>query len=44
MKRTDHIKPMGNNTVMKHIDRLRKMINLAVKMEWIEKDPFTAHK
>jgi site-specific recombinase XerD len=44
MKRTDHIKPMGNNTVMKHIERLRKMINLAVKMEWIEKDPFTAHK
>ncbi|TNF39464.1 MAG: site-specific integrase [Bacteroidetes bacterium] len=44
MKRTDHIKPMGNNTVMKHIERLRKMIHLSVKMEWIEKDPFTAHK
>jgi site-specific recombinase XerD len=41
---TDHQKPMGNNTIMKHIERLRKMINLAVKMEWIEKDPFTAHK
>jgi site-specific recombinase XerD len=41
---TDHQKPMGNNTIMKHIERLRKMINLAVKMEWIEKDPFIAHK
>ncbi len=44
LKRTDHIKPMGNNTVMKHIERLRKMINLAVKMERIEKDPFIGHK
>lgn len=44
LKRTDNIKPMGNNTVMKHNERLRKMINLSVKMEWIEKDPFTAHK
>ncbi len=41
---TDHQRPMGNNTVMKHIERLRKMINLAVRMEWMEKDPFTAHK
>jgi site-specific recombinase XerD len=43
-KPDDHQKPMGNNTVMKHIERLRKMINLAVRMEWIEKDPFVAHK
>jgi integrase len=35
---------MGNNTVMKHIERLRKMTNLAVRMEWMEKDPFIAHK
>jgi site-specific recombinase XerD len=35
---------MENNTVMKHIERLRKMIKLAVRMEWLEKDPFTAHK
>lgn len=33
-------KSMGNNTVMKHIERLRKMINLAYKMEWLDKDPF----
>ena len=43
-KPLDHHKPLGNNTIMKHIERLRKTINLAVKMEWLEKDPFTAHK
>lgn len=37
-------KSMGNNTVMKHIERLRKLINLACKMEWIEKDPFIKFK
>ncbi|MCR8667456.1 site-specific integrase [Aestuariibaculum sp. M13] len=31
---------MGGNTVMKHLERLRKMITLAYKMEWIVKDPF----
>lgn len=35
---------MGNNTVMKHIERLRKMVNLAYKMEWIDKDPFIKFK
>jgi integrase/recombinase XerD len=25
---------------MKHIERLRKMVGLAYKMEWIDKDPF----
>ncbi|MFC6859535.1 site-specific integrase [Zunongwangia atlantica] len=40
----DHQKPMSNNTAMKHIQRLRKMINLAHKMEWIEKDPFKRFK
>lgn len=33
-------KTMGNNTVMKHIERLRKMVSLAHKMEWLGKDPF----
>ncbi|WP_313791566.1 phage integrase SAM-like domain-containing protein [Allomuricauda sp. SCSIO 64092] len=28
-----HQKDMGNNTVMKHIERLRKLVNLAHKME-----------
>lgn len=33
-------KTCTNNGTMKHLERLRKMINLAVKMEWLEKDPF----
>lgn len=40
----DHQKPMGNNTVMKHIQRLRKMVTLAYKMEWIDKDSFIRFK
>lgn len=40
----DHQKKMENNTVMKHIQRLRKMVTLAYKMEWIEKDPFIKFK
>lgn len=43
-KPVDHQKPMGNNTVMKHIERLRKMTNLAVRLEWIDKDPFSSFK
>src|SRR5690349_21054037 len=33
------LRPCGHNTVLKHIERLRKMINLALKNEWIVKDP-----
>lgn len=40
----DSEKPMGNNTVMKHIERLKKMINVAIKMEWIERDPFASYQ
>ena len=40
----DHHLPMGNNTVMKHIERLRKMTNLAVKLGWLHKDPFIAYR
>ena len=35
-----HHKPCGHNTVLKHIERLRKMINLAIRNEWLERDPF----
>jgi len=31
---------MTNNGVMKHLERLKKMVNLAVKLEWLDKDPF----
>lgn len=35
---------IGNNAVMKHIQRLRKMVTLAYHMEWIERDPFVKFK
>nr|WP_297787690.1 site-specific integrase [uncultured Allomuricauda sp.] len=31
---------LGNNGVMKHLERFKKMLNLAVKLEWMEKNPF----
>lgn len=40
----DHQKPIGNNTIMKHIERFRKMVTLAYKLEWIERDPFINFK
>jgi len=43
-KPIDHQKPLGNNGVMKHIERFRKMINLAICMEWLDKDPFAKYK
>ncbi|WP_337992845.1 phage integrase SAM-like domain-containing protein [Flavivirga sp. 57AJ16] len=39
-----HQKQMENNTVVKHIQRLRKMVTLSYKMEWIDKDPFIKFK
>lgn len=33
-----------NNGTMKHLERLRKMINLAVKLEWIPKNPFVNYQ
>lgn len=35
---------IGNNTAMKHIKKLRKMVSLAYRMEWIERDPFVNFK
>jgi site-specific recombinase XerD len=43
-KPLDHHKPLGNNGVMKHMERFHKMVNVALKNEWIEKDPFKAYK
>lgn len=31
---------LSNNGVMKHLERFKKMINLAVKLEWMHKNPF----
>lgn len=39
-KPKDHHKLCGHNTVLKHIERLRKMINVAIRNEWLTKDPF----
>ena len=40
----DHQRKVGNNTIMKHIQRLRKMVTLAFHLEWIDKDPFVKFK
>lgn len=39
-----HPKAMGQNTVMKHIQRLRKIVTLAYHLEWLQKDPFIRWK
>ncbi len=38
------LSPMCNNTVMKHLSRTRKLLNLAMKLNWLEKNPFTSFK
>jgi site-specific recombinase XerD len=43
-KPLDHHKALSNNGVMKHMERFRKIINVALKNEWMEKDPFKAYK
>ncbi|WP_179343354.1 site-specific integrase [Winogradskyella ursingii] len=35
---------IGNNTAMKHIKRLRRMVTLAYRMEWLDRDPFVNFK
>ena len=40
-----HSQPyIGNNAVMKHIQRLRKMTTLCFHLEWIDRDPFVKFK
>ena len=34
----------SNNGVMKHLSRLMKLVNLSIRMEWLEKDPFKNYK
>src|SRR5690606_7256214 len=34
----------GNNGTMKHLERLKKIVNLAVKLEWIAKNPFVNYQ
>ena len=40
----DHHKKLSNNGVMKHIERLHKMVNLGARFERIDKDPFAKFK
>lgn len=40
----DHHKSLKNNGAMKHIERLRKLVNMAVMMDWLDKDPFSKYK
>ena len=35
-----HSPTPSNNGVMKHLERLKKLMNLAQKLEWVAKDPF----
>ncbi len=39
-----HVNSMSHNTVMKHVQRLRKIVTLAFHLEWIDKDPFIRWK
>jgi site-specific recombinase XerD len=39
-----HQKPINNNGIMKHIERLCKMVNLAITLDWLERDPFAKYK
>ena len=43
-KPKDHQKPLHNNGIMKHIERLCKMVNMAITMDWLAKDPFAKYK
>jgi len=39
-----HPKAMSHNTVMKHIQRLRKIVTLGYNLEWLDNDPFRRWK
>jgi hypothetical protein len=36
--------PLRNNGVMKHLERLKKLMNLATELEWTDKNPFLGFK
>jgi len=43
-KPKDHHKPLNNNGIMKHMERLRKMVNMAITLDWLVKDLFAKYK
>lgn len=43
-KPTDHQRPLTNNGLMKHMERFKKILNLAVNLELMERNPFDRYK
>ncbi|WP_238769419.1 site-specific integrase [Maribellus maritimus] len=43
-KPLDHQMPLGNNGVMKHLERFRKIVNLGQRLGWIAQNPFESYK
>lgn len=43
-KPTDHQRPLTNNGMLKHMERFKKILNLAVKMDLLEKNPFDKYQ
>ena len=37
-------KPLSNNLVMKYLERLKKLMNFGLDLEWLEKHPFSRYK
>jgi integrase len=37
-------KALNNNGLMKHLERFCKMVNLAVRLEWLDRNPFQAYQ
>ena len=44
IKPKGNLKACGQNTIMKHIERLKKVVNLAIKEGKLEKNPFSNYK
>ncbi|WP_321346089.1 site-specific integrase [uncultured Draconibacterium sp.] len=44
VKPEDSNQPMGNNGLMKHMQRLRKILKLGIRLEWMQKNPFDAYE
>lgn len=36
--------PLNNNGIMKHLERFRKLMNFALDLEWLDKNPFGRYK
>ena len=43
-KPTDHQRPLTNNGLLKHMERFKKILNLAVKMDLLAKNPFDKYQ